>query len=101
MRHHPRKMPRPSHGLLCMGSASGHGTHCASTAAGTTWGVAKKAHIVTVQVLSCQGWGSFSGIMEGVLCYISMRVHIRMTSRDMSRYTRMAEDTLVQAADEG
>lgn len=38
-------------------SCSGHGTHCASTAAGTTYGVAKEAKIITVQVLSCQGSG--------------------------------------------
>ncbi len=34
-------------------SCSGHGTHCASTAAGYTYGVAKGATVVSVQVLSC------------------------------------------------
>jgi len=43
-----------------------HGTHCASTAGGTTYGVAKEATIVTVQVLSCSGSGSYSQVMEGI-----------------------------------
>jgi len=38
------------------GSAcDGHGTHTASTAAGTTYGVAKNATIVVVQALNCKG----------------------------------------------
>lgn len=38
----------------------GHGTHVAGTAAGTKYGVAKKAWIVPVRVLSCSGSGSWS-----------------------------------------
>ncbi len=38
----------------------GHGTHVAGTAAGTKYGVAKKALIVPVRVLSCSGSGSWS-----------------------------------------
>jgi subtilisin family serine protease len=36
----------------------GHGTHVAGTAAGTAYGVAKKATIVPVRVLNCQGGGA-------------------------------------------
>ena len=53
-------------GVVLGSSCHGHGTHCASTAAGTTYGVAKSALIVTVQVLSCQGSGSLAGILAGI-----------------------------------
>ena len=36
----------------------GHGSHVAGTAAGTTYGVAKKATIVPVRVLDCSGSGA-------------------------------------------
>ena len=45
---------------------NGHGTHVASTAAGTKAGVAKDATIHAVRVLGCDGSGSFSQIVEGL-----------------------------------
>ena len=45
---------------------NGHGTHVASTAAGTTWGVAKKATVHAVRVLDCGGSGLNSDVIEGV-----------------------------------
>ncbi len=45
---------------------NGHGTHVASTATGTTWGVAKQATIHTVRVLDCLGSGSGSDIIAGM-----------------------------------
>jgi len=47
-------------------SCHGHGTHCASTIGGAAYGVAKGVTIVSVQVLSCQGSGSMSGIIAGI-----------------------------------
>ena len=47
-------------------SCSGHGTHCASTAGGTVYGVAKDTTIIALQVLSCQGSGSTSGVIAGI-----------------------------------
>ena len=47
-------------------TCNGHGTHCASTAAGSDYGVAKGAIIISVQVLSCSGTGSGSGIIAGI-----------------------------------
>jgi len=47
-------------------SCNGHGTHCASTAAGYTYGVANGATVVTVQVLSCAGSGSGAGVIAGI-----------------------------------
>ncbi|PPQ87122.1 hypothetical protein CVT25_000941 [Psilocybe cyanescens] len=49
----------------------GHGTHCAGTAAGITYGVAKKANIIAVKVLSDAGSGSVSGIVTGLNWVIS------------------------------
>jgi len=45
---------------------NGHGTHCAGTAAGTTFGVAKKATLHAVRVLNCRGGGSWGDIISGV-----------------------------------
>ncbi|HVK23552.1 MAG TPA: S8 family serine peptidase [Actinokineospora sp.] len=44
----------------------GHGTHVAGTAAGNTYGLAKKANIVAVRVLNCSGSGSDSQIIGGI-----------------------------------
>jgi subtilisin family serine protease len=45
---------------------NGHGTHVATTAAGTTYGVAKKAIVVPVRILGCGGMGSFSTVIAGL-----------------------------------
>lgn len=46
--------------------ANGHGTHCAGTIAGKTYGIAKSAKIIAVKVLGDSGSGSYSGIISGV-----------------------------------
>ncbi|MGX1955276.1 S8 family peptidase [Streptomyces sp. CB02115] len=45
---------------------NGHGTHVATTAAGTVYGVAKKAKIVAVRVLNNSGSGTTAGVIAGV-----------------------------------
>ena len=45
---------------------NGHGTHCAGTAAGTTYGVAKNANIYNLRALNCEGTGAVSGIVMGI-----------------------------------
>lgn len=45
---------------------NGHGTHVAGTAAGSTYGVAKSATVVSVRVLGCTGSGTTSGVIAGV-----------------------------------
>jgi subtilisin family serine protease len=45
---------------------NGHGTHVGSTTAGTTYGVAKKATLIAVKVLSASGSGSTTGVTNGV-----------------------------------
>ncbi|MCP3759518.1 S8 family peptidase [Streptomyces sp. TBY4] len=49
-------------GLDC----NGHGTHVAGTVAGATYGVARKASLVSVRVLNCEGTGDYSGIIAGL-----------------------------------
>ncbi len=44
----------------------GHGTHVASTAAGTIYGIAKKAKLVPVRVLDCAGNGTVEGSVAGL-----------------------------------
>ena len=44
----------------------GHGTHVASLAVGTTWGVAKSADVYSVRVLDCDGSAPWSVIIDGL-----------------------------------
>jgi len=52
--------------LSCAADVQGHGTHCAGTAAGTTFGVATKANVYGVKVLGDSGAGSFDAIIGGI-----------------------------------
>jgi len=45
---------------------NGHGTHCAGTIGGTTYGIAKQAALKAVKVLSASGSGSTTGVVAGV-----------------------------------
>merc|ERR1719330_897138 len=50
----------------CAADRRGHGTHCAGSAAGTTYGVAPRATVRGVKVLGDQGSGSTSWITAGI-----------------------------------
>merc|ERR1719326_1899167 len=53
--------PRECNGdMSCAGDRQGHGTHCAGTAAGESYGVAPSANVRSVKVLSDRGSGSWS-----------------------------------------
>ncbi|TEB20079.1 serine protease [Coprinellus micaceus] len=54
---------------------NGHGTHCAGTAVGGRWGVAKKANVFAVKVLSDSGSGSTTDVISGIN-YVSSQVKI-------------------------
>jgi subtilisin family serine protease len=45
---------------------NGHGTHVATTVAGSTYGVAKSARIVAVRVLNNSGSGTTAGVIAGI-----------------------------------
>ena len=45
---------------------NGHGTHVATTAAGTKYGIAKNATIVPIRLLNCSGSGSYSGVIAAL-----------------------------------
>ncbi len=44
----------------------GHGTHVASTIVGKSYGIARKAIVIAVKVLSCSGSGTYAGVIKGV-----------------------------------
>lgn len=52
--------------ISCARGGHYHGTHCAGTIAGSTWGVAKAATIRAVQVLDNGGYGWDSWTLEAV-----------------------------------
>jgi len=50
---------------------NGHGTHCAGTIGGTTWGIAKSVGLTAVKVLNDGGSGSYAGIINGINWVVS------------------------------
>ena len=44
---------------------NGHGTHCSGTAAGSTYGIAKKAQLYSGRVLTCWGSGAWDDLIKG------------------------------------
>ena len=52
--------------LLLAPADNGHGTHCAGTALGETYGVAKCANLNVVKVLASTGTGSSSTVISAM-----------------------------------
>jgi len=50
----------------CANDGNGHGTHCAGTVGGTSFGVAKEVTLRAVKVLSDSGSGSFSWFISAL-----------------------------------
>jgi subtilisin family serine protease len=74
---------------------NGHGTHVATTVAGTTYGVAKAARIVAVRVLGNDGSGSISGVIAGVDWVTSHRVGPAVANMSLGGSASTALDTAV------
>lgn len=53
-------------GVVDTTDGNGHGTHCAGTVGGITYGVAKEADLIAVKVMSDQGSGSTTNIVSGI-----------------------------------
>ncbi|MEU8223105.1 S8 family peptidase [Kribbella sp. NPDC048915] len=45
---------------------AGHGSHVAGTIAGSTYGLAKRAKVIGVRVLDCQGSGTTESVVAGI-----------------------------------
>jgi len=45
---------------------NGHGTHCAGTVGSRSYGVATSSSLYGIRVLSCLGFGSNSGVLDGI-----------------------------------
>ena len=64
----PNLVIDPSTGLYrANGDCHGHGTHVAGLAASTVYGVATDAIVHAIQVLDCEGRGSFDALIAGLL----------------------------------
>jgi len=63
---------------------NGHGTHCSGTIGGAAYGVAKKATLKGVKVLSKQGSGTNAGVIAGVDYVTNQRSKDRPTVASMS-----------------
>ncbi|MFZ9595238.1 MAG: S8 family peptidase [Bdellovibrionia bacterium] len=80
-----------ANGVDCVG----HGTHVAGTIAGTQYGVAKKASIVAVRVLDCDGSGSDSSVISGVDWVTEHHQGPSIANMSLGGGTSLALDTAV------
>ncbi|KAF2450878.1 protease [Karstenula rhodostoma CBS 690.94] len=85
----------------------GHGTHCSGTAAGTKFGVAKKANLIGVKVLDEDGSGSNSGVIRGIEWAVNdatAKGHINRTVLSMSLggpFSQIVNDAIQSAVEAG
>jgi subtilisin family serine protease len=85
---HPQFEGRASFGYSAIpgetGDGAGHGTHCAGTIASRDYGVAVKANIISVKVLSNAGSGTNEGIIQGISYIMNFRSRNRPAVASMS-----------------
>ncbi len=77
---------------------NGHGTHTATTAAGTTYGVAKAMTIHPVRVLDCGGSGSTAGVIAGIDWVTQNRVLPAVANMSLGGSVSQAENQAVAAS---
>ncbi|MFF9806067.1 S8 family peptidase [Streptomyces coeruleorubidus] len=75
---------------------NGHGTHVATTVAGTTYGVAKRTKIVSVRVLNNSGAGTLANVVAGVDWVTSRRVGPAVANMSLGAGASAALDTAVR-----
>jgi len=79
---------------------NGHGTHVTGTAAGTTYGIAKKATVHPVRVLNCAGSGSFAQVIAGMNWVTANRIQPAVANMSLGggfdAATNMAADSMVR-----
>ncbi|HEX4932861.1 MAG TPA: S8 family serine peptidase [Gemmatimonadaceae bacterium] len=73
----------------------GHGTHTASTAAGTTYGVAKEMTIVPVRVLDCTGYGTNVEVIAGIDWVTANRVLPAVANMSLGYWADAPTDSAV------
>ncbi|GAA6526343.1 S8 family peptidase [Intrasporangium sp. DVR] len=76
---------------------NGHGSHVAGTAAGTSYGVAKKATVHAVRVLDCSGSGSNADIIAGVNWIKTNAVKPAVVNYSIGCNTRCTDTTMDSA----
>jgi hypothetical protein len=79
---------------------NGHGTHVAGIAAGTTYGVAKKAKVIPIRALECDGSGWASTVMAGIDWSVQHHVAGQPAVLNLSigGFTSASFDEVVQSA---
>jgi subtilisin family serine protease len=74
---------------------NGHGTHTATTAGGTTFGVAKGMTIHPVRVLNCGGSGTTAGVIQGIDWVTANRILPAVANMSLGGSVSVAENQAV------
>lgn len=79
---------------------NGHGTHVTGTAAGTKYGIAKKATVHPVRVLDCGGSGTYAQVINGMNWVLANRIQPAVANMSLGGgkdvATNMAADSMVR-----
>ncbi|WP_187787867.1 S8 family peptidase, partial [Salmonella sp. S146_54837] len=73
---------------------NGHGTHCAGTIGGDSYGVAKSVNLYGVRVLGCLGSGSNAGVVDG-MDYVAAQSGKRIASMSLGGGVSLSTDLAV------
>nr|BCY23782.1 uncertain protease [Schizochytrium aggregatum ATCC 28209] len=77
---------------------NGHGSHCAGTATGGSYGIARKAQVVGVKVLSASGSGTNQGVLDGINWAVNDASRPSVISMSLGGGRSTAIDNAVKAA---